>query len=217
MTTACGTALVVDDHELFRIALSTILTSQLGYARVLEAGSVEDAMQVLDGNPDVDLLTLDLRLPGFGDAGVIGVIRSAYPNLTVVAVSGSASWNEAIECVKAGALGFVPKALSAEEIASALRKVIAGEVYVPVPDKARATLFANEAPKPGSPETGTANRKVILTARQGEVYELLREGLSNKQIARRLGLSENTVKVHVFTVCRLLGVNDRRDAARIPA
>ncbi len=216
MTTSRGTALVVDDHELFRIALSSILTSHLGYASILEAGNVEDAMQALNGNPDIDLVTMDLRLPGFEDFGVIGVIRDAYPGLTLVAVSGSASWNDAIECVRAGARGFVPKALSADEIASALRRVVAGEVFVPAPDKAKSTMFADEAPKKAS-EAGTGQHKANLTARQSEVYELLREGLSNKQIARRLGLSENTVKVHVFAVCRLLGVNDRRDAARLSA
>ncbi len=92
----------VDDHEFFRIVLSSILLSQV-YAHVLEAGSVEDAMQVLDGNADNDSLTLDLRLPGFKDFGLIGVLREAYPALAVTAVSGSTSWNDAIECVRARA------------------------------------------------------------------------------------------------------------------
>lgn len=217
MMASRSTALVVDDHELFRIALSSILTSQLHFESVLEAGSVDEAMEVLAANPEIAFVTLDLLLPGFGDFGVIGAIREARPALTVVAVSGSASWNDAIECLKAGAQGFVPKALSAEEIAAALGRVIAGEVFVPAPDKARSTLFADVVAAPGKPKIGTAPHRTSLTARQAEVYELLREGLSNKQIARRLGLSANTVKVHVLAVCRHLGVNDRRDAARIPA
>lgn len=217
MMASRGTALVVDDHELFRIALSSILTSQLNYALVLEAGSVDEAMDALAANPEIEFVTLDLVLPGFEDFGVIGAIREAFPALTLVAVSGSASWNDAVECLRAGAQGFVPKALSAEEIATALRRVIAGEIFVPSPDKARSHLFAKVAASPMEPRIGTAPSRSNLTVRQGEVYDLLREGLSNKQIARRLGLSENTVKVHVLAVCRHLGVNDRRDAARVPA
>lgn len=217
MTTAGGTALVVDDHELFRIALSTILTSQLGYARILQAGSVEDAMQVLDATMDIELVTLDLRLPGFEDFGVIGLIRDAFPSLAVVVVSGSASWSDAVDCVRAGARGFIPKALSAEEIAVALRRMMAGEVFVPQPEKARPTMFVEGASKAGQQGAGAARSRTSLTARQAEVYDLLRTGLSNKEIARRLGLSDNTVKVHAFAICRILGVNDRRDLGRVSA
>lgn len=217
MTTACGTALVVDDHELFRIALSTILSSHLGYARVLQAGSVEDAMQVLDGNPDIDLVTMDLCLPGFEDFGVIGLIKEAFPSLVIVAISGSASRTDAVDCVRSGARGFIPKVLSAAEIAAALRRMVAGEVFVPQPDKARPTMFVDGASRPGHSEAGTPRNRASLTARQAEVYDLLRTGLSNKEIARRLGLSDNTVKVHAFAICRILGVNDRRDLARLPA
>lgn len=218
MTASRGTALVVDDHELFRIALSSILTSQLGFPRVLQASCIEEALQALDRHGDIGLVTLDLCMPGVQDVGVFSLVREAYPVPILVAVSGSATHGDAVSCVRAGANAFIPKALSAEEIAAALVKVVAGEVFVPTPDPARKALYLDDETRPRIVRAGTgAERLRLLTPRQTEVHALLLGGLSNKEIARRLGLSDNTVKVHAFAICRLFGVSDRRDLARASA
>lgn len=217
MTTSRGIALVADDHELFRIALSAILTSRLEYSKVLQAESVEAALETLGRHPDIGLVSLDLCMPGFEDPGVFGVVSEAYPNPFLVAMSGSATHGEAVACVRAGARAFIPKALSAEEIAAALARVLAGESFVPEPDATRPTMYLEDGGARHRSSSTKSRHLEHLTARQKEVHGLLVQGLSNKEIARRLDLSTNTVKVHAFAICRLLGVHDRRDLVRPPA
>jgi len=217
MTVTGGIALLVDDHELFRIALSTILISRMGYRHVIGVGSVEEAMQALDRHPEIGLVTLDLCMPGFEDLGVFSVIRKAYPQAVLVAVSGSATYREAVACGDAGAYAFIPKALSADEISAALQRILAGEAYVPVPDPARVTMYMEDGWKRPIPGGTKVQRLELLTARQAEVYKLLVLGLSNKEIARMLDLSSNTVKVHALAICRMLGVHDRRELVQVSA
>ena len=204
----CRTAaIVIDDHELFRMALTDILANALGFSRVHGAGGIDEAIDTLAREPDISFATMDLRMPGLKDLSVIRSICDTYPDLRLVVVSGSATRSEAMDCVKSGALGFVPKSLPATEILAVLRRVLDGEIYLPPQvTTAGATIFA--------PETRKSNLSdKPLTHRQAEVHRLLRMGRSNKLIARELGLSENTVKVHVYAICRLLGVRDRHEAA----
>lgn len=202
-------ALVIDDHELFRLALTDMLVNAIGFSRVHGAGSIDEAIHMLDTHPDIAFATLDLRLPGMDDPDVIRVLCDTYPHLRIAVVSGSATRNEAIDSVRSGALGFVPKSLPATEIQAVLKRILAGEVYLPPQvTKAGDPIFVPEA-RP-EPLVGKS-----LTHRQVEVHRLLRAGMSNKLIARELNLSENTIKVHVYAICRILGVSDRHEAARI--
>lgn len=207
--TGIEAALVIDDHELFRFALTDMLVNAIGFPRAFGCGSIDEAIHLLDTHPEIAFATLDLRLPGMDDPAVIRVLCETYPHLRIAVVSGSATRNEAIDSVRSGALGFVPKSLPATEIQAVLKRILAGEVYLPPQvTKAGDSIFVLEA-RP-EPPVGKS-----LTHRQVEVHRLLRAGMSNKLIARQLNLSENTIKVHVYAICRVLGVRDRHEAARI--
>lgn len=204
-----STALIADDHELFRVALSELLTRHHGCGRVIAASSFDEAMDHLDGEPGIGLALFDLVMPGMSGAGGLAAVRRSFPETRVVVVSGSERREDILAALAAGVHGYIPKTLSLPAIDAALRRVLQGEVYVPA---VLAALPPDSAPRPDA-----ESRAPALTGRQREVLALLREGRSNKEIARALGLGPGTVKVHVAAVLRALGVASRTGVATLDA
>ena len=210
------TAIVADDHELFRVALSSILKTRLGFAEVAETASLDQALERLDDTPAA-LALFDLNMPGMETASSLLAVRECYPGVRVAVVSGSTDRRDILLALEAGVHGYVPKTLGIDEIADALRMVLDGWIYVP-PSLAQVgngadSLFSR---RPGpAPEGGDA--PAPLTPRQGEVLALLTQGKSNKEISRELNLGEGTVKVHMAALFRTLGVSSRTAAAAIGA
>ena len=195
---------IADDHPLFRGALREAVSGLFTHVEIGEAGSFEDVAALLDRGGEVDLILLDLSMPGVrGFSGLI-YLRAQYPSVPIVVVSASDDPAVIRRCMDLGTSGFIPKTLGIEEMRAAIKRVLDGGVWTP-PDVDLST---------GS-DAETANlmaRLASLTPQQVRVLMMLSEGLLNKQIAYELGVSEATVKAHVSAILQKLGVESRTQA-----
>lgn len=197
--------LIVDDHPLFREALRGAVCAVLEAAEVEEAESVEAACRVLERQRNMDLVLLDLGLPGVSGFEGLIALRSRFPRVPVVIVSGHDEPRVVEEAIRLGAAGFVPKSIGRPQLAQALQGVLSGEVYLPA-------TAATRMRGAGRAEDGLAARLAELTPQQLRVLQMIRQGLLNKQIAHELGIGETTVKAHVSEVLRKLKVISRTQA-----
>lgn len=187
-------ALVVDDHPLYRGALATLARSLFGPDAVHEAGTAEAALAV---GTTPGLVLLDFRLPALNGAEAVKAFRQRFPQALIVVISASEDRREAQAAMRAGARAFVHKTESLEAIAEVIRQVAGGATIEPHWNAAASQAAAG----------------VGLTSRQLEILAMLCEGISNKEIALRLGLAVITVKMHVSAIFRALGVVNRTQAA----
>jgi DNA-binding NarL/FixJ family response regulator len=198
--------LVADDHALIREALRRVLKELDGDVTVLEARDGGSACRLVNENPELDLLLLDLNLPGTSGFATLAELRRDHAALPVVILSAQEDGTTMRAALDGGAMGFIPKSASNAVMLSALRLVLSGGRYVP-PELLNAspgTMLADttlSAPK--SPAD------LGLTERQLDVLALMAQGKSNKQICRELGLAEATVKIHVTAILRTLKVTSR--------
>ncbi|MBX2804357.1 MAG: response regulator transcription factor [Hyphomicrobiales bacterium] len=194
---------IVDDHPLFRNALRHTLSDAFVNLKLSEAGSLDELVALLTEHA-VDLILLDLNMPGVAGFSGLVTLRSLYPDTPVVVVSANEAPSAIRRCLNLGASGYIPKTVSVDKIRTAIAEVLGGEIWVP-----SDIDFTVE----DDPEIATlANRIATLTPQQMRVLTLLGEGLLNKQIAYNLGVSEATVKAHVSAVLQKLGVESRTQA-----
>lgn len=198
--------LIIDDHRLFREAIGHVLRELEEKVVLMEAGTAEEAISMVRHYRDLDLILLDLNMPGMGGLSSLPKLLELAPTAPVVVVSGSAAGVDVRSAINAGAAGFIPKTASSHELASALRVVLSGEIYVPP----SLLSVVDAATTPSTASVG--GREISLTPRQAEVLQLMGDGLSNKSIADRLGVSEGTVKLHVNAVLRALNARNRTEA-----
>jgi len=217
--------LLVDDHPLILSALQTVIKGLGDDVSVLGAASAAEARAALQQDADFDLVLLDLALGDADGFDVLTELRAAYPSLPVVVVSASDRTADVIRAIDLGAMGFVPKRASNEQLFEALRMVMSGGLYVPpmmlgldtaqvegdtVPDVMRPVAAASsQSPYQKAP---LSLDSIGLTPRQSDVLALLLQGKPNKLIARELNVSVETVKDHVAAVLRALGVSSRTQA-----
>lgn len=140
---ALRVALIADDDEFFRIALNAILKSKLGFTEVVEAGSLDEAIERLSDRDDVSLALFDLAMPGMESAVSLGAVRDVHPDLKVAVVSGSSRRADILTALTAGVHGYVPKGLGATELAAAIKAILNGAIYVP-PSVAGRTPYSVE-------------------------------------------------------------------------
>jgi DNA-binding NarL/FixJ family response regulator len=205
--------LVADDDEFFRMALSAILRQKLGGAEIIEAGSLDEAIELLAETSHVALALFDLAMPGMASAASLRAVRENFPSTRVAVVSASTRRSDVLLALEAGAHGYVPKSLGAAELAQALQTIRAGTIYVPRLLADIGGLEGEPLHKFVRPEAPSTASPLGVTKRQQDVLELIVRGLSNKEIARELSLGEGTVKVHVAALFRVLGVTSRSAAA----
>ena len=196
--------IIVDDHPLFREALRRALETILPEAQVSECGGLDPLQEALGRSRDVDLVLLDLTMPGVqGFSGLI-YLRAQFPEIPIVIVSATEDAVVIRRAINFGASGFIPKSLDLDGIGNAVRTVLAGDIWAP-PD---IDLEADD-----DRETSDLVRRLgRLTPQQMRVLMMLSEGLLNKQIAYELGVSEATVKAHVSAILQKLGVDSRTQA-----
>jgi DNA-binding NarL/FixJ family response regulator len=197
--------LIIDDHPLFREALQLTVRLAFPDAEILEAGSIDDACQAIGGGRSVDVILLDLSMPGISGFDGLLTIRSRYPKVPVVVVSGLDDPRIVQEAIGYGAAGFIPKAVNKSILAEALSEVMRGSVYVPESLKLARPVRTRE-------KADLASRIAELTPQQLRVLQMIRQGKLNKQIAYELGVGETTVKAHVSEVLRKLDVVSRTQA-----
>lgn len=196
---------LADDHPIVRAALKGALAGLGAHTRFVEAHDATSTLSLAATNPDLDLMLLDLRMPGAQGTTTVRAVRAVAPALPVAVVSADEDAAVVADLLRIGVCGFIPKSDSAEVILSAVRLILAGGTYVPprlVGERAPATSADRAGGDPG-PD---------LTCRQMEVLHLLGRGLPNKLIARELGITEGTVKVHLLAVFRALNVRNRTAA-----
>ena len=196
--------IIVDDHPLFRGALSQALGDAFARAEVLEAGSLDELTDQLANASEVDLILLDLAMPGVHGVSGLLYLRAQHPEIPVAVVSASDDLGTIRQCLDCGASGFIPKSQPVDRIRDAIRKILQGEVWLPA-DVDLASIPAGETAE-------LVSRMSTLTPQQVRVLMMLGEGLLNKQIAFKLGVSEATIKAHVSAILQKLGVDSRTQA-----
>ena len=197
------TIIVADDHPLFRAALMQSLGSQVSAAKVLEAETLqqlEDQIQT-----DIDLVLLDLHMPGASGFSGLIYLRTHFPSVPVVVVSGNEQASVIHRAMHFGASGFIPKSSSMSTIAQAIQLVLDGGQWVPddVPEADQQV---------DAQDSQFADQLASLTPQQFKVMVMLTEGLLNKQIAYELNVSEATIKAHATAIFRKLDVRNRTQA-----
>jgi DNA-binding NarL/FixJ family response regulator len=196
--------LIADDHPLFRGALREAVSGLLPTVDIAEAGTFEEVGETLERGGEVDLVLLDLSMPGARGFSGLMYLRAQYPGVPVAIVSANDDPAAIRRCMQLGASGFIPKTLSVDGMRAAMSKILDGGVWTP-PDVDLS----------GGSDTETAElmaRMATLTPQQVRVLMMLSEGLLNKQIAYQLGVSEATVKAHVSAILQKLGVESRTQA-----
>jgi DNA-binding NarL/FixJ family response regulator len=198
--------LIADDHPLFRDALKRAVLQALPDAGLREADGVTALHAIVDAHPDLELLLLDLHMPGATGFSALVHIRGQHPGLPIIVVSAHEEAGIIRRAIAHGASGYIPKSASVETIVDAVRRVVDGDVWIPA-----SVHGAGSALKPD--EAGAAARVAELTPQQFRVFNMIAEGLLNKQIAYDLGVSEATVKAHMTAIMRKLGVSNRTQVA----
>ena len=196
--------LIADDHPLFRGALREAVNGLFDRADVAEAGAFEEVVDRLERTSEMDLILLDLRMPGVRGFSGLMYLRAQYPSVPIVIVSANDDPAVIRRCMEFGAAGFLPKTLGVDALRQAIARVLKGEVWTPPDVDLSAGSDAETA--------ATIRRLSTLTPQQVRVLMMLSEGLLNKQIAYELGVSEATVKAHVSAILQKLGVESRTQA-----
>jgi two-component system nitrate/nitrite response regulator NarL len=202
--------ILIDDHTLFRVGLEGLLTSR-GIEVVASVGSGQDCLRLVD-DLTPDIILLDMRMPGINGLGVLEMIRKHNPELPTVMLTTSTDEGDLLESLRQGAQGYLLKDMEPDELVLALRDIVSGKTVV-APDLAPILAKAVQGGGVSEKEEPEASPFSELTPRETEILGLLAEGQSNKAIARNLGISDGTVKLHVKAILRKLEVHSRVEAA----
>ena len=230
--------LIADDHTLVRQGVRQLLADAFLDFEFAEAAGLDAALQVLSAGP-IDLVLMDLGMPGMAGADSLRALREAYPSVKIIVVTGIEERVSILNCLAAGAHGYVLKSLPVEEIVRAVRMVLAGDIYAasavatlsadpvrtPSASQAQSTAQAQSSAQSQNPaqiqvpgQAHAQGRPAVsvdtsrFTTRQVQVLQLLAQGRSTKDIARTLELGPGTVKIHLAAIYRRLNAHNRTEA-----
>jgi DNA-binding NarL/FixJ family response regulator len=195
---------IADDHPLFRGAMREAISGLLEKVDIAEAGTFNEVAELLERGSEVDLVLLDLTMPGVRGFSGLLYLRAQYSGVPVIVVSANDDPAAIRRCMEFGASGFIPKTLGIEAMRAAISRILNGGVWTP-PDVDLSTGSDAET-------AALMTRMATLTPQQVRVLMMLSEGMLNKQIAYQLGVSEATVKAHVSAILQKLGVESRTQA-----
>lgn len=203
--------LVADDHPLFREAITSVIESGFAGSTVLETADLDSALELTREHDDLDLILLDLNMPGMHGLNGLISLRNEAPTIPVVIVSAEQDKQVVLQAITYGAIGFITKSSPRAQMTDAIQQILNGNVYLP-----------SDIIRTGSENSHRRHRKDdnpispellgSLTRRQLLVLERMSKGESNKQIAYNLNIAETTVKAHVSAILRKLGVHNRVQA-----
>jgi DNA-binding NarL/FixJ family response regulator len=220
--------LVADEDPYFRIATAAILTQHFGFSQLIEASSLDEALEQLTEHERIEAALFGLSMPGARTPTNLRSIRECFPRTRVTVIATSAARQDILSALEAGVHGYMLKSLPVADLVKALHTVFDGGIYVPpcladIPAPASAPEVLRDQPEaapvapPAPPEAPAVAEPAgpghALTARQRDVLDLLVQGKSNKEIALALGLGEGTVKIHMAAIFRYFGVSNRAAAA----
>jgi DNA-binding NarL/FixJ family response regulator len=195
---------IADDHPLFRGALREAVSGLFAKADIAEAGTFDEVAELLERDGELDLVLLDLAMPGVRGFSGLMYLRAQYPGVPVIVVSANDDPAAIRRCMEFGASGFIPKTLGVDAMRSVIARILDGGVWTPPDVDLKAGSDAAIA--------DLMTRMASLTPQQVRVLMMLSEGLLNKQIAYQLDVSEATVKAHVSAILQKLGVESRTQA-----
>ncbi|GEM80743.1 response regulator transcription factor [Vibrio superstes] len=198
---ATYTIVIADDHPLFRNALFQSVHMAISGANLLEAESLDTLLELLRKQEDVDLVLLDLKMPGANGMSGLMQLRSEFPDIAVVVISASEEPSVVSQVKSHGAFGFIPKSTDMRSLINALNQVLSGDQFFPADLAKQAEQYSDISDKLAS-----------LTPQQYKVLAMLADGLLNKQIAYELDVSVATIKAHMTAIFRKLGVTNRTQA-----
>lgn len=213
--------LLIDDHPLFREGVALLLKPLVDGLETWEAGSCEEAFELLARRGSADLVLIDLNLPGLSGLEGLKQLRKDHPDVPVVVMSSADDKDTVLAVLDAGAMGFIPKSSTSQVMLGALRLILAKGIYLPpsvflaaraAPAVGPAPAGAAAAPPANAVEAGRKPAELGLTPRQADVLHLLLQGKPAKLIGRQLNLSLSTVKAHTSAVLRALNVTTRTQA-----
>lgn len=196
--------LIADDHPLFRSAMRGALSASFPTARIDEVGDIGSLQQAIDEDSDIDLLLLDLHMPGAQGFSALVHLEAQHPEIPIMVVSASETEEVMCRAIDYGASGFLPKSSSPEQISAAIAQVLQGKRWLP--DNVRYQQASS------NDEKSIADVVASLTPQQFRVASYLVQGLLNKQIAWELNVTEATIKAHITEIFRKLGVHSRTQA-----
>ncbi len=203
-------ALIADDHNLVREGIKLILNRLLESVDIMEADNFDETHKITAANTDLDLIIMDLFMPGMTGPQGVSIIRNSAPVVPIIVLSMSEDPGHMRDSLKFGANGYIPKSSKNSILISAINLVLEGSIYIP-PEMLSVITDT------GNYDTAADNnsKKPALTKRQMEVLNLLAQGRTNKDIARILDISDATVKSHTATIFRQLGAENRTQAVRL--
>lgn len=209
--------LVADDHWLVRAGLKQLLKGLNGGADILEATDYDEALRIVSDHGDLGLVLLDLLMPGKQGLDGLKSVHQRIPKVPIIAMSELQDRRLVLQTIEHGAMGYIHKSSSGEEILKVVRLVLEGEICLP-----RALLNRPRTPLPGSEIQlrlfeSWGSSEPPFTKRQRDVLYLLAEGISNRDIGRKLGLSEHTVRIHISAILKTLKITNRTQAALFAA
>jgi DNA-binding NarL/FixJ family response regulator len=194
--------LIADDHMMIIDALCAYLKRQAPQAEILTAVDIDGAMAILSKNPDCDIAIFDYVMPGVRGAETFKNIIQQFPQLKVVILSGHVEHDLMQTLVGAGIHGVLPKTMPSSALISAVNLILSGETYVPW-----------QLQQPPAVSEITTPTGVTLSRREQEVLDCVKQGMTNKEIARSLDLQEVTIKLHIGSLCRKFAVTNRTQLA----
>lgn len=205
------TILLADDHALFRDGMRYVLQQLADEVEILDASSFAEALQFAESRPEINLVLMDLHMPGSNGAPSVRTFNLKHPDMPLVVVSGSEQREDMERVMEYGAMGFISKMTSSKVMLAALRMVLDGGIYLP-PQLLQQSVDNMDQ---GAPDKRSRRSNEFgLTSRQVDVLRHLSQGLSNKETAQKMGLAEGTVKIHVAAIFQVLHVSNRMDAVR---
>ncbi len=196
--------IIADDHPLFRDALQQAIENSIKSCQFVSAGSLDELRTLMRQMEPIEMVMLDLTMPGASGFSGLMSIRAEFPEIPLVVVSANENPSTIRKCIDLGASGFIPKSSGTEFILDAVHTIQAGEIWLPD--------GINLEDETSSEANDLIHKVQSLTPQQMRVLSMLTEGLLNKQIAYELGVSEATVKAHVSAVLLKLGVDSRTQA-----
>jgi DNA-binding NarL/FixJ family response regulator len=196
---------LIDDHELVREATGRLLQEQLGFEEISGTPDLESGLALLSEIGAVELIIVDLNMPGSSGPESLAALVEAFPEARIVVMSASEAKEDVLGSLSAGVDGYVPKAMPVADMIAAIQQVLNGAMFVP---RALTRRGVEAAPRARRSLAGVEH----LTLRQREVLDQLLLGLSSKEIARALDVAEGTVKIHLAAIYRALGVRTRAEA-----